>query len=237
MVASEAEETMEAPASPNAPIDAAARRRARFQFNLRSLLIATALLSAAMGLAMWKGIGWGVGFLIATDVLLILWALAFRRWRRAVGWGLCLLLLLSGPALYGFGPRTERLDYCWICGRYKAEATILGWKWYDRERESRLSEWYRDVGLDAHSHEWRFVCSNEQEWGGGVGCYDSLGCDLTALDRLKEVHSKTDEGTFRELAALYLATRRDRSRFAEFWQRCDKIDPPKPEGPPEPGSP
>jgi hypothetical protein len=211
-------------------------RQGRFQFTLRSLLIATAVLSAAMGLGTWKGIAWGLGFLIATDLALITWALVFRRWRRATGWGLCLLLLLSGPALYRFGPRTEREDYCRICGRYRTERTILGLKWHEAEEENWSSQWYRQVGLEPHAHEWRYFCSYQQEWGGGGMHGDSFGFELAALDRLQEVHLKADKTTFKELAALYLATRQDRSRLSEFYDRCDKIDPPTAEESPAPAT-
>jgi hypothetical protein len=137
----------------------------------------------------------------------------------------CLLLLTIGVMLYFFGPRSEVVSVCLICGKEKATGTLLGLTWFDKERETDLSEWYQRKGLKAHKHRWVHLCSNHQRWGGQVGCYDSFGFELFPLELLRQVSEKVDQSSFEEFVKDYYAMRQDKVKTVSFVSKCRRIVP------------
>ncbi len=214
------------PMTPQSPLP-----RSRWQFTLRSAMIGLTVCCAALGLAKWRGVSTALVVLLAADCCLFALCVYRRQRRGIVFWSACLVPLLAGSGLWFFGPASTEAFYCRLCGKINERETFLGITWYDAEHETEHSEWYRSAGLKLHSEQWAFLCSSEQQWGGGWAHYDSFGFELAMLDELREVSTKVDPATFEELAEEYYATRDDATRTGAFMERCEKIlHPSGPEG-------
>jgi hypothetical protein len=205
------------------PVD----HRPKWQFSLRSALVGVAACCALLGVAMWKGIGVAAGVLFVGSVLMGSFAVYRRRKRLAIGVGAFLLVQVVLIGLYRFGPRSTVKSLCLICGRERIRATFLGIEWYDRERESELSAWYREAGLREHSHHWTLFWSTEQGWGGEWAHADSFGWQLIPLELLRDASQEVDPPTFDELAEEYWAACRAGGDvpggMAPFCDRCRRL--------------
>jgi hypothetical protein len=136
----------------------------------------------------------------------------------------CIILLpVIAPSLYFWGSRSETTFACSMCGGQMVKKRCVGLVYYSKEFETDDSRWYRAKGLKSHPHDWKYVCSNEQDWGGGRIHTDGFGTFLYPLHLLREVEKRTDMTQFKELVEEYYDTREDRMKIKDFVQHCDDI--------------
>ena len=188
-------------------------------------MVGVTVFCAILGLAVWKGVAAAAGCFAVGSACLLGLSLYRRRKRSAVCAGASLFAGVLGVALCYFGPQSVEYSACLICHRERVVATFLGVKWYDKERDTELAEWYRRAGLRAHEHRWTHVSSTVQRWGGEVGHYDSFGWNLYPLDLLREASKEVDPLTFDDLAEEYWAACQAPDKWPDFAARCRKIVP------------
>jgi hypothetical protein len=201
--------------------------RVRWQFTLQELMIGTALFSAVLGFAKWKGPLGAAGVLIATSVILLGLFFLLRHKRLAVYSGICFLLCLIVVGLYRFAPCADLCQLCPICGKQREIKTYLGVTWSDKEVDTDLSDWCRHMGFSPHEHQWTMLCATEQSWGGGWVHLDWFGFEVAGLHRLKEVSEKLDRATLDDLVNDYRAAQQDRTKLKAFWEKIDRLAPEK----------
>ena len=197
----------------------------QWQFTLRAAMVGVTLFCAILALAVWKGVGTAAHFLAGASAVFLGVAVYRRRKRSALCAGACLFLGILAAALCFFGPESVEHSTCLICHKDRVVATFLGIEWYDKERDTELSEWYRRAGLRTHEHRWTHLFSNVQRWGGGVEHYDSFGWNLYPLDLLREASKEVDPLTFDDLAEDYWAACQDPDKWPDFLARCRNIVP------------
>lgn len=205
--------------------DDVAERAGQWQFTLRAAMVGVTAFSAILGLAVWKGVVAAAGCVAAASACFVGLAVYRRRKRAALCAGACLFVGVLGLALYFFGPQSVEHSICRVCDKHWVVATFLGVKWYDKERDSELSKWYRRAGLRAHDHRWTHFSSTVQTWRGDVMCYDSFGFGLYPLDLLREASKEVDPPTFEDLAEQYWAACQAPDKWPDFAARCRKIVP------------
>jgi len=194
--------------------------RARWQFTLREMLIGVTVFCVLLGLASWKGVAWGIGGGIVISLCLVGAAIYARRKRRIICSVLCLVIALSVGGLHFFGPSSSVVSVCPIFGKEKTTETVLGATWRESVKDSDLSNWYGQMKLKPHTHQWLHLCSTRQRWGGEVICYDSFGFELAPLQFLKKVSENADAATFEELAQDYCDLGQDPIRTHKFVAKC-----------------
>ncbi len=197
----------------------------RWQFSVRAMLILILACSVGLAMFLWFGPQPTAFFYFSLSFLVAVAAAYFHRKRlfRAAAGGVILSLVVLG--LVRYAPATCEHSACRICGKYRVTRTNLGLTWYQRERESEASIWYRQRGLPEHAHQWTFLSSWEQPWGGKITNYDSFGFFLIPLRRLQEVSAQVDQQTFDELVEQYLQSQLDTGQLAAFMDRCDQLAP------------
>jgi hypothetical protein len=196
--------------------------------------------TAVLGIAFLATFVWGNilsgGYSIAESLLVLTLGLlcfielfAFAVWTRRkrliLSTGI-VVFVLSTLVLVLLGPHSGVRLHCRICGRDRIVGTSFGATWYDKERESELSEWYQQVNLPEHTHDWIHLCSTEKSWGADdPSCADSFGFALAPLHRLREVWERVDDATFQDLAQQYIAMQEDPSLRRAFGERCRALLP------------
>jgi hypothetical protein len=125
--------------------------------------------------------------------------------------------------IYFFGPSSREWLICPTCGKDRLRGTLLDVTWYDRERETELSKWYQQVGMQPHVHQWTHLSSWRQYWGGEIECGNSFGFALEPLRTLKEAAQRVDQTTAEDLIREYKATSHDPVKRRALFKRCDEI--------------
>jgi hypothetical protein len=125
--------------------------------------------------------------------------------------------------LYFFGPRSETTFACSMCGRQNVKKKYIGLTYYTKELETDDSRWYQAKGLKPHHHDWQYVCSDEQDWGGGGVHIDGFGLFLFPLHLLRETEKQVNVTQFEELIEEYYTTHKDKTKIKDFVRHCEEI--------------
>ena len=197
---------------------------ATFQFSLRWLLAATAVLAATFGVLTWRGIT-AAGFVLLAVLLLAAIRAVFRRRKfAAYAYAAAAIVPLVAIGLNSLGPKSQTVYVCPICGKERIQASVLGLVWLDLERDAVQSRWYEEVGLPSHEHEWRYLCSTERTWGGEDICADTFGFGtIYKLDRLREVWADAEPAERAMLSDLYKAVHLEGGDPALFFGECERL--------------
>lgn len=152
--------------------------------------------------------------------------------RLLVGLGIAALVLLLGGGLWVYG-QWERLDVtekrsecryvCTICGLEKKEYAVAGLVYQSEQRQTDLSNWYRDTGQRCHSHKWEKQWWFISYWDGTAGCNHSSFLETLPLQLLHDVSAEVDLATAQALRHEYEAAQEDEAVLRSFIERCWKI--------------
>ena len=205
--------------------DDVADRSVRWQFTLRTAMLAVTVFCAMLGIGVWKGVATAAGCFAAASACCLGLAVYRRRKRSALCAGACLFAAMIAVALCYFAPKSVECSMCCICHKERMVSTFLGVKWQDAERDTELSEWYHRVGLRSHKHRWTLVWSAVHDWGGGWVHSDSFGWNLYPLDLLRDASKEIDPVTFEDLAEQYWAVCQTPDKWPDFAARCREIVP------------
>lgn len=133
------------------------------------------------------------------------------------------VILISALVIltYFFGPYSETILTCPICGKAKVIKTRIGITYCSKETETSSSRWYKDKGLKPHNHNWKFRSSFERSWG--VRIYSDGAFSIYPLGLLQGAEMVVDPNTFEELVEEYYFIQEDEAKKEDFIRRCEEI--------------
>jgi hypothetical protein len=199
-------------------------RSIQWRFSVRSVLGVIAVIGAFLAISRWQTPFHASCLYVAGSLAFLGTAGCLRRKRWAYAAIACLGVSAGALLLCWYGPASLEESVCRICGKERTTATYFGMTWPSRECETELSEWYQNAGLPPHAHNWRFLCSWEQYWGGGQLNNDSFGFWLVPLKRFRDTSAQMDRTTFEDLARK-LRIVCEEAADEDFLPRCEEILP------------